>query len=596
MEAAFLLPPGRIFMRKNSMKTLAWMIAMLMFGIISIAQEPVIQDNIILAHTIIPKTVGLSTALAVYPPNNMGATVLANNTIMLFSLQDGADLKSIPNQEKPIQVIAFQPDGRTLATGDNEGNILLWTIPSGDIIFRMTKHVRAIKCLTFSGDGQFLASSADDLNILVWSVTSGLLVYQLQGHAQSATALFFSPEQDHITSISPDGTVRIWDTPKLVKQENKAPIADTPAALAQQGNYYRSRQEFDTAIEMYKKAIASDLQNPENIEYIYDLALALSLRAATQKDNEAKNKDIAETLQCLNQCFVKELKRWDTVMKDFAGTPTANEARFIQLYNEKKPSAVGDGPIGLSKKVSFDILEEGGKNKITALTILINGKEITPETLILPGSYYDVEVRFKDHETVKRQIYFELGKEEFILTLPLKSLRKFEIMFSKVDLNALVDGIKYPLKLYVDGQEIEPHLIESPKTDKSIMVPFTIRVSRDSRVFRAEMGYNYYESEFYALRSVIKLIRLDPKLLQAHLTTIARNHPEKYRGALCVLELLLRNPTDSNRVRSLPMAQLDELYNFVGEWNFQNPNDRERHRLLLDVLQEIVNKAISRDQ
>lgn len=569
------------------MKIPICMFILCMIVITTFAQEVITQ-----AENTISKVEGLSSTLAVYAGDNLGATVLSNNTIFLFSLQDGKEIKSIPNQGKPIRVLTFQPDGKTLAGGDSDGNIILWSVFSGNIIFKLTKHKRAISCLEFTSDGKFLASSAADLKILIWSVLDSSLIYELQGHSQEPTALFFSHNQNRLASISRDGTVKIWGTPKLEKKSDlPAPLIAESDALNKQGDYYLERQEFDQAIEMYQKAISNNTQSNKNIQYTYKLAIAFSKRAGVQINEEAKNKDISFALQCIDKAFVRELPFWEKVIGDFQNTPTINEPRFQQLYKERHP---GTSIPSISKVVSFDIAEEGGKNKVTALEILINNKTITRDTLILPDSLYDVEVRFKEYETVKRQIYFERVQEQFVLVLPLKRLRKYDFSLNKNELLP-IDAIDYNLKLYADSILVEDHLVELAKSDKSMMCQVSMRVPRESSIFRAEVGYNYFETDFVSLKPPIKLTRIDSKLLQEHLTKVARTSPEGQRAALSVIVSLFKNPGTNSRLSCLPMAELDSLYLFVGEWTFSTLKDKEQHNLFLEGLQTMIQKADHRE-
>lgn len=60
---------------------------------------------------------------------------------------------------KEIKSIAFSADGRTLATGGEEGNIILWNVVTKRemISFETTYGVGAI---AFSRDGKYLAASS----------------------------------------------------------------------------------------------------------------------------------------------------------------------------------------------------------------------------------------------------------------------------------------------------------------------------------------------------------------------------------------------------------------------------------------------------
>jgi WD40 repeat protein len=71
--------------------------------------------------------------------------------------------------EKPINAIAFSPDGRMLA-GSQTATIVLWDIATGKELGRCSGHQAGVTALVFASDGKTLASASRDTTVLLWDV------------------------------------------------------------------------------------------------------------------------------------------------------------------------------------------------------------------------------------------------------------------------------------------------------------------------------------------------------------------------------------------------------------------------------------------
>src|SRR5262249_32441985 len=72
-----------------------------------------------------------------------------------------------------VEHVAFEPDGRTLATARAEGTLQLWDIATSAELLSRKGYSARVSCLAFSPDSRVLASGHTDSTILLWDVTSG---------------------------------------------------------------------------------------------------------------------------------------------------------------------------------------------------------------------------------------------------------------------------------------------------------------------------------------------------------------------------------------------------------------------------------------
>jgi WD40 repeat protein len=119
--------------------------------------------------------------------------------------------QKISNVTNKIRGIEFSPDGRTLATADNEETVTLWNAADGTPIRRLLGHRRLVSWVAFSPDGRRLASASWDQTAKVWDVATGQEIVTLHGHMRSVLCVAFSPDGTRLATSSEDQTVKLWD-------------------------------------------------------------------------------------------------------------------------------------------------------------------------------------------------------------------------------------------------------------------------------------------------------------------------------------------------------------------------------------------------
>ena len=155
------------------------------------------------------------------------------------------------NHRQTLVTFSFSPDGRWLASTDQDNKIKIRDVLTGEESIELAGHKRQCTGLCYSPDGSFLASGdGDDLQI--WDATSGKLIHEfnirsyiesiaispdskliatgvrgglirlwnveskqemdsLRGHSGDVKSVIFNPGGSRLVSGSTDGTVRIWD-------------------------------------------------------------------------------------------------------------------------------------------------------------------------------------------------------------------------------------------------------------------------------------------------------------------------------------------------------------------------------------------------
>jgi RNA polymerase sigma factor (sigma-70 family) len=110
-----------------------------------------------------------------------------------------------------VHGVAFTPDGKTLVAGSTLGRVQLFDVASGKELHLFDEHTAGLADMAPSPDGKLLATAGGDHSIRLWDLRTGRTVRVLNGHSQGVYSVHFSPDGRSLVSGGGDGTVRVWD-------------------------------------------------------------------------------------------------------------------------------------------------------------------------------------------------------------------------------------------------------------------------------------------------------------------------------------------------------------------------------------------------
>lgn len=153
-------------------------------------------------------------AIVFSPDNRWVASGSFDNTIKIWELESGRELRSLTGHSGAIKSLACSPDGKLLASGSNDGTVRIWEVESGNQVGFFSDQEGTIDAVAFSPDAKRLASSGRGNSIIIRDVATGAEMSRLSGHTGAVSALTFSSDGGSLASGSVDQTVKIWDTVK----------------------------------------------------------------------------------------------------------------------------------------------------------------------------------------------------------------------------------------------------------------------------------------------------------------------------------------------------------------------------------------------
>jgi WD40 repeat protein/serine/threonine protein kinase len=172
------------------------------------------------AHSAAVYTVAFS------PDGKLAASGDLDGHVCLWDVATGAEFRHLEGHTNAVLSVTFSPDGKQLATSSGEvrqaqpgedNTVRLWDVASGAEIRRFEGHQSAVWSVAFSPDGKKLVSSsgpllvAGDTSIRVWDINTGAELVRIEGHHDSVGSVMFSPDGKYVLSGSDDNTARLWD-------------------------------------------------------------------------------------------------------------------------------------------------------------------------------------------------------------------------------------------------------------------------------------------------------------------------------------------------------------------------------------------------
>ncbi len=124
-----------------------------------------------------------------------------------------ADVNGAQVKPKPLNTVAFSPQGDLLAAAGSDRQIHLWRSDTHQLVRTFIGHKDSIYQVIFSHNGKYMASASNDRTIKIWSVVSGQLLHTLSGHSDGVYSVTFSPDDKTLATASADNQVWLWDWP-----------------------------------------------------------------------------------------------------------------------------------------------------------------------------------------------------------------------------------------------------------------------------------------------------------------------------------------------------------------------------------------------
>ena len=150
-------------------------------------------------------------ASAVSPDGRCALSGSFDNTLKLWDVASGREIRTFTGHPSTVTSVAFSPDGRSILSGSFDKTVRLWDVSTGNEIRTFRGHSEWVNSVSFSPNSKFALSGSTDKSIRLWNVSTGMLVRTFKGPMGEIKAVAFSPDGKFALSGSMDKSIKLWD-------------------------------------------------------------------------------------------------------------------------------------------------------------------------------------------------------------------------------------------------------------------------------------------------------------------------------------------------------------------------------------------------
>ncbi len=153
--------------------------------------------------------------IAFSPNGKMVASFDDDGLLKLWDMQTGEEIYTLAHNDAWITIwsLVFSPDSEMLASGNFDGNITFWDTHTGKEVNNLVDPNGSISSIAFSSDGKVLATATDS-KIILWDVISKRLIRTVDFDLQvkegfGIRKVFFSPDGKMIAAADANNIAMI---------------------------------------------------------------------------------------------------------------------------------------------------------------------------------------------------------------------------------------------------------------------------------------------------------------------------------------------------------------------------------------------------
>jgi WD40 repeat protein len=155
--------------------------------------------------------------VAFSPDGRLAVSSHWESVVRLWDLDKGKELYCFEGHIAPVMSAVFTPDGRYALSGarNDRDPLRLWDLSSRKqergLQPRFIRYGGSSESVALNHNGKRAVSGGGDWVVRLWDVETGREMRVFEGHTKTVWSVCFTPDGRSILSGSEDGSIRLWD-------------------------------------------------------------------------------------------------------------------------------------------------------------------------------------------------------------------------------------------------------------------------------------------------------------------------------------------------------------------------------------------------
>lgn len=145
-----------------------------------------------------------------FSPDGKYLAAPAGKTCLVWDVETGEIIRSLPSKENQHQAAVFSPDGQNIATTNRGTEILIWDFASGELSQTLSGHTHGVASVAWSPDGTRLASGSWDGTCLIFDLANRRPISRPGGHGRHVFSVAWHPSGSTLASGGDDNLIKTW--------------------------------------------------------------------------------------------------------------------------------------------------------------------------------------------------------------------------------------------------------------------------------------------------------------------------------------------------------------------------------------------------
>lgn len=156
-------------------------------------------------------------AMAAAPSGSRFVASLEDRNLRIMDAKTRATIRTMTGHPQTAYGVAWSPNGKWIASGDESGRVFFWNAANGQKIREVRTHTRGVQALAFNSSSSVLLSTGKDDTMRFYNVASGKELKVIYGKGANYYGAKFMPGSSSVVVGTLGQGTQIFSGYKLVK-------------------------------------------------------------------------------------------------------------------------------------------------------------------------------------------------------------------------------------------------------------------------------------------------------------------------------------------------------------------------------------------